>query len=93
MSKTALNNLRDYLISTLSPGNMIWLATQLSEYANKHEMPHLHRHTMEEINAMLDDAETNIAAGIGIPDEESWDELDKEMALAEKGHQKMANAL
>ena len=40
----------------------------------------LRPYTMEEINAMLDEAEAEIAAGIGIPDEEVWRELEEEFA-------------
>ena len=36
--------------------------------------------TMDEINAMLDEAEANFAAGKGIPDEDVWRELEEEFA-------------
>ncbi|MBQ3688671.1 MAG: hypothetical protein II937_02270 [Bacteroidales bacterium] len=39
----------------------------------------LRPYTMDEINAMLDEAEADFAAGRGIPDEEAWDE--EELAL------------
>ena len=85
MSTATLTNLRDYLYGTLSPANMIWLGTQLTEYGHQQqeEFP-LKRYTMDEINAMLDEAEAEIAAGKGIPDEEMWDELDEELAREEK---------
>ena len=76
MSTDTLTNLRDYLYGTLTPTDMQWLAAQLTEYAKKEDenFP-LKRYTKEEINAMLDQAEANFAAGLGIPDEDAWDEL------------------
>lgn len=82
MSKETLIGLRDYLYSTLSPANMLWLGTQLTEYANQDEEFPLKRYTKEEINAMLDKSEAEIAAGKGIPDEEAWDELEAELEIA-----------
>ena len=59
MSTTALTNLRDYLTGTLSPDDMMWLATQLTEYTKKEDHS-LKPYTKEEINSMLDEAEANI---------------------------------
>ena len=79
MSTVTLTNLRDYLYGTLTPQNMLWLSAQLAEYANRHnELPH---YTMDDINAMLDKAEADIAAGRLIDDDDAWDELEKELAL------------
>lgn len=75
MSTATLENLRDYLYGTLTPDNMYWLAEELMEQAKK-EKEQLRPYTKVEINAMLDQAETDFAAGLGIPDEEAWDELD-----------------
>ena len=36
--------------------------------------------TMEELNARIDQAEAEIAAGLGIPDEDVWRELEEEFA-------------
>ena len=93
MSTTALNGLRDYLTGTLSPSNMVWLATQLTEYARKQEEPPFRRYTMDEINAMLDEAEAEIAAGGGIPDEEAWDEWEEELENDERQIVEMAEAI
>lgn len=93
MSTTALNGLRDYLTGTLSPDNMIWLANQLTEYAKKLQEPPFRRYTMDEINAILDEAEAEIAAGRGIPDDEAWDDLDEEMALLESEEHELAKAI
>lgn len=72
MSTTALQGLLDYLYGTLTPQNMRWVADHLVEHADFVEAPAPRRLTMEEINAMLDEAEANFAAGRGIPDEEVW---------------------
>ena len=93
MSTATLTGLRDYLYSTLSPANMIWLGAQLTEYGHQQEEPPLKRYTMEEINAMLDAAEAEIAAGKGIPDEEVWGDLDEELARQEKEEFEMAEAV
>ena len=86
MSTQVLNGLRDYLTGTLSIDNMLWLSAQLAEYAKKKEEAPLKRYTMDEINAMLDDAEAEIAAGIGIDDEDlrKEDEEEYERELAEE---------
>ena len=42
--------------------------------------PYGRRYTKAEINAMLDEAEAEIAAGKGTPDEEVWKELEEEFA-------------
>ena len=39
--------------------------------------------TMEELNARIDQAEAEIAAGLGIPDEEAWDDLEEELPRIE----------
>ena len=48
------------------------------------------RYTMAEINAMLDEAEAEIAAGKGIPDEDVWKKYDEEFALEEQETLEMA---
>ena len=83
MSTAVLMGLRDYLYSTLSPANMRWLSTELAEYAHKMETPPC-RYTLEEMNAILDQAEANFAAGLGIPDEEVWREWDEQLAREEQ---------
>ena len=50
------------------------------------------RYTKAELNAMLDEAEANFAAGRGIPDEEAWDDLEEELAL-EKQELEMAKEI
>lgn len=63
MSTATLIGLRDYLYSTLSPSNMLWLSKQLAEYAKKEETERLRPFTMKEIDAMLDEAEAAFEAG------------------------------
>ena len=81
MSTAALTNLRDYLTGTLSPANMLWLSTELADYAKKKEEKYpLKRYTMEEINAMIDQSEADIAAGRVYDFDEAMDELEKEFS-------------
>jgi hypothetical protein len=49
----------------------------LKEYMSSSPLPHL---TLEEMNEQLDRAEAFFDAGLGIPDEEVWRELDAEFA-------------
>lgn len=50
------------------------------------------RHTKAELNAILDEAEAEIAAGGGIPDEEAWDDLEEEINLEKQHELEMAEA-
>lgn len=47
-------------------------------------LPTKKRYTMDEINAMIDESERQIAAGETIPDEEVWRKYDEEFALEEQ---------
>ena len=82
MSETTLSNLLEYLYSTLTPSNMRWMAEQLKERATVEEES-VRPYTMEEIHAMLDEAERDFAAGRGIPDEEVWRKYDEALAKEE----------
>ena len=77
MSTTALQGLLEYLYGTLTPKDMCWVADHLIEHAQRSSEP-LKRLTMEEVNAMLDEAEANFAAGRTIPDEEVWRDYETE---------------
>ena len=79
MSTAALTNLRDYLTGTLSPANMLWLSTQLADYAKKKEAAPPKRYTKAELNARIDQAEAEIAAGLGTPHDEVMREMDEEI--------------
>lgn len=79
MSTTALQGLLEYLYGTLTPKDMRWVADHLIEHAQRSSEP-LKRLTMEEVNAMLDEAEANFAAGRTIPHEEVMRRWDEEIA-------------
>jgi hypothetical protein len=77
MSEATLQGLLDYLYSTLTPDNMRWMAMHLLAHADSDE-ENLKPYTMEELNAMLDEAEAEIAAGRTISDEDVWRKIEKE---------------
>lgn len=83
MRETTLNSLLDYLHGTLSTSDMRWVGEHLIRYAEYEEEP-VKQYTMEEINAMLDEAEENFNAGLGIPSEDVFRELEEEMAQEER---------
>ena len=92
MSTAALTGLRDYLIGTLSASNMLWLSTQLAEYAKGMQEPGSKRYTMDEINAMLDEAEADIAAGRVTDHEEMMREWEEEIEREEQEERQFAMA-
>lgn len=92
MSITTLTNLRDYLTSTLSTNDMKWLVEEMENYMHDSDDT-LKPYTMEEVNAMLDEAEANYAAGLGIPNEEVMREWDEEIARMEQEELEMAEAI
>ena len=66
MSTATLTSLLDYLYGTLSSSNMRWVGEHLIEQANKQEKEQgydLTPFTMDEIDAMLDEAESAFEAG------------------------------
>ena len=63
MSTTALTGLLEYLYGTLSPSNMRWVGEHLIEFSKKEESEQLRPFTMQEIDDMLDEAETAFEAG------------------------------
>ncbi len=83
MSTTALQGLLEYLYGTLTPKDMCWVADHLIEHAQRSSEP-LKRLTMEEVNAILDEAEANFAAGRTIPHEEVMRRWDEEIAQMEQ---------
>jgi predicted transcriptional regulator len=50
-------------------------------------------YTMEEINAMIDESEAEIAAGLGTPHEEVMREWDEEIARMEQEELEMAEVV
>lgn len=93
MSTATLTGLRDYLFSTLNTGNLYWLGAELTEYAKKKEAKHLKPYTMEEINAMIDQAERESALGLGQESEEMFRELEEEFAREEQEEMELAEAV
>lgn len=89
MSEATLTNLLEYLYDTLTPSNMRWMAMHLMAHADADE-ENLKPYTMEELNAMLDQAERDFAAGLGIPDEEVWRKYDEELKMEETLQLEMA---
>ena len=83
MSTETLTNLRDYLTGSLSPANMLWLATQLTEYVKKEEEKHLRPYTLEELHARITESERQIADGLSMDSEEMFSELEEEFAREE----------
>ena len=92
MSTETLSGLLDYLYGTLTPSNMRWVGEHLIERATKEE--HTPKpYTMEELNAMLDLAEADIAAGRTIPDEEVWRRYDERCTREEQEENELAEAV
>lgn len=90
MSTATLSSLLEYLYGTLTPSNMRWVAEHLTEYADRQEKSQpLKPYTKEELNAMLDQAEADVAAGRITPHDEvmrKWEEeliREKELEMAE----------
>ena len=67
-------------ILALPAGDRHWLASKLYDYEEVYEEEEEERltpYTMEEINAWIDQAEADFAAGRGIPAEEADREMDE----------------
>ena len=82
MSTETLSGLRDYLFSTLSRSNMLWLATQLKERAEKEE--ELKPYTIEELHQMVEEGRKQIAEGHYFTSEEVFSDLFEEFGVEEK---------
>lgn len=84
MSTATLEGLRDYLFDTLSPKNMLWLSTQLANYAKmKEQKPY----TTEEIHNRIAQSERDIAEGRVYDFDEVMRELEEEFEIADKKHE------
>ena len=83
MSKDALNNLRDFLLITLQPNDLYWLGETLIEHS-KSSSAQVEPYTMDEINAMMDEAEQQFANGAFHDDEEVFDRLYKKYGLKDE---------
>ena len=82
MSTETLSGLRDYLFSTLSRSNMLWLATQLKERAEKEE--ELKPYTIEELHQMVEEGRKQIAEGHYFTSEEVFNDLFEEFGVDER---------
>ena len=78
MSKESLEHLRDYIQLTLSPHDISWLLNELGAKSQKQET--LKPYTMDEINAMIDEGERQIANGEYPDFDEAMAELEREFA-------------
>jgi hypothetical protein len=89
MSTATLEGLRDYLFDTLSPRNMLWLSTQLANYARlKEQKPY----TMEEIHNRIAQSELDIAEGRVYDFDEVIRELEEEFEISDQ-KQEIAEAV
>ena len=91
MSEATLTSLLEYLYGTLTPSNMRWVGERLIHYADSEENPK--PYTMEEVNAMLDAAEADIAAGRTTPHEQVMREWEEELLHEEQKDHQMAEAV
>ena len=81
MSTATLTSLLDYLYGTLTPNNMRCVGEQLIEYANREESEQLRPYTMEEIDDMLDEAETAFEAGDYLTNDEVFHHQKERVAV------------
>lgn len=81
MSTATLEGLRDYLFDTLSPNNMLWLSTQLANYAKQKEQK---PYTIEEIHNRIAQSERNIAEGRVCDFDDAMRELEEGFEFADK---------
>lgn len=78
-----LYGLRNYLYDTLTPANMIWLGTQLTEYGRREER-RLKPYTREELVARIELSEQQFNEGKYQNFDEAMAELEKEFAEEEQ---------
>lgn len=80
------------VVKDMNDSQKLELITLLAESVKPSEKdaPPMKRYTMAEINAMLDEAEADFAAGKGIPHEEVMREWDEELEQWEKEELELA---
>lgn len=83
MSTATLNNLLEYLYSTLTPDNMRWVGKHLIEHADKEDSS-LKPYTLEELHARIDKAERDAAEGRYHDFDDFMRELDEPTVLAKE---------
>ena len=90
MSPIALQGLLEYLYGTLTPQNMRWVADHLISQADLAEAPAPQRLTMEEVNAMIAEAEADIVAGRVTLHDEVMRQWEEDIARREREEHEMA---
>ena len=79
MEPTAYNSLRDYLCQALSPDEKLRMGEELMFRAKEEQgVPPFKRYTVEEIHAMIDESERQLAAGLWQDSEDMMRELEEE---------------
>ena len=83
------------VVKDMDDSQKLELITLLAESVKPKMMadPPMKRYTMDDINAMIDEAEREIAAGIGTPHEEVMREWDEELERWEQEDMKVAEAV
>ena len=92
MSTTALTNLRDYLTGTLSREDMMWLMEEMRDFMRGKE-ENLKPYTIEEIHAMIEESERDIAEGRVTSHEEVMREWEENLAREEQEALEVAKAI
>lgn len=82
MSRESLEHLRDYILLTLSPMDINWLMNELGSKLQQQEQQK--PNTMDEINAMIDESERQIANGEYYSNEQVMDMLAGELGLSDE---------
>ena len=82
MSRESLEHLRDYILLTLSPMDINWLMNELGSKLQQQEQQK--PYTMDEINAMIDESERQIANGEYYSNEQVMDMLAGELGLSDE---------
>ena len=74
------------VVKDMDDSQKLELVTMLIESVKPKMMapPPMKRFTMDDINAMIEESERQIATGETIPDEEVWRKYDEEFALEEQ---------
>ena len=83
MSTTTLTGLRDFLYSTLTTNNMLWLGTQLTERAKEQEGLSSEPYSKDDIEAMVTEGVRQAVAGLSQDSDEMFRELKEEFTREE----------
>jgi len=77
VSTSTLTGLRDFLYGTLTPSNLVWLGTQLTEYGKNKGTASLRSSSKEELIARAEEGRKHIAEGHYVSIEDVLEKLDK----------------